>query len=66
MAHVDKLTQSILAKAFRRELVPQDPADEPASDLLNRIREERRTQAAERSPGRRGPRRGGKTLSSTL
>jgi type I restriction enzyme, S subunit len=26
-AHVDKLTQSILAKAFRGELVPQDPND---------------------------------------
>ncbi|MDG5498032.1 restriction endonuclease subunit S [Niveispirillum sp. BGYR6] len=35
------LTQSILAKAFRGELVPQDPADEPASVLLARIRAER-------------------------
>jgi type I restriction enzyme, S subunit len=35
--HVDKLTQSILAKAFRGELVHQDPNDEPASELLNRI-----------------------------
>lgn len=34
---VDKLTQSILAKAFRGELVPQDPNDEPASVLLERI-----------------------------
>jgi type I restriction enzyme S subunit len=37
-AHVDMLTQSILAKAFRGELVPQDPSDEPASLLLERIR----------------------------
>jgi type I restriction enzyme S subunit len=37
----DKLTQSILAKAFRGELVPQDPNDEPASKLLNRIKESR-------------------------
>jgi len=37
-AHVDRLTQSILAKAFRGELVPQDPADKPASVLLERIR----------------------------
>ena len=37
-AHVDKLTQSLLAKAFRGELVPQDPNDEPASALLARIR----------------------------
>lgn len=35
---VDKLTQSILAKAFRGELVPQDPNDEPAERLLARIR----------------------------
>jgi type I restriction enzyme, S subunit len=39
-AHVDKLTQSLLAKAFRGELVPQDPNDEPASELLARIRSE--------------------------
>lgn len=38
-AFVDRLTQSILAKAFRGELVPQDPNDEPASALLERIRE---------------------------
>ena len=40
-AYVDKLTQSILAKTFRGELVPQDPNDEPASVLLERIRAER-------------------------
>jgi len=37
-AYVEKLTQSILAKAFRGELVPQDPNDEAASILLERIR----------------------------
>lgn len=35
------LDSSILAKAFRGELVPQDPNDEPASVLLERIRKER-------------------------
>jgi type I restriction enzyme, S subunit len=40
-AHIDKLTQSILAKAFRGELVPQDPNDEPVSELLKSIQEER-------------------------
>jgi type I restriction enzyme, S subunit len=38
---VDQLPQSILAKAFKGELVPQDPNDEPASVLLERIKEER-------------------------
>ncbi|GAB6274633.1 MAG: hypothetical protein STSR0004_14970 [Peptococcaceae bacterium] len=46
-AYVDKLTQSILAKAFRGELVPRDPADEPASILLERIRKERAGQELE-------------------
>jgi len=35
------LNQSILAKAFRGELVPQDSNDEPACELLARIRQER-------------------------
>ncbi|MCS3745900.1 type I restriction enzyme S subunit [Xanthomonas arboricola] len=38
---IDALTQSLLAKAFRGELVPQDPSDEPASVLLERIRTQR-------------------------
>ena len=37
----DKLPQTILLKAFRGELVPQDPSDEPASVLLERIRGEK-------------------------
>jgi type I restriction enzyme S subunit len=32
------LERSVLTKAFRGELLPQDPADEPASVLLERIR----------------------------
>jgi type I restriction enzyme S subunit len=40
-AQVDKLTNSILAKAFRGELVPQDERDEPASVLLERIKAEK-------------------------
>jgi len=46
--YVDKLTQSILAKAFRGELVPQDPNDEPASELLKRIQEEKDRQTKKR------------------
>ena len=37
----ENFDQSILAKAFRGELVPQDQNDEPASVLLERIRAER-------------------------
>jgi type I restriction enzyme, S subunit len=38
IAEANRLDQSILAKAFRGELVEQDPAEEPASALLERIR----------------------------
>lgn len=34
---VDRLTPALLAKAFRGELVPQDPADEAAGALLQRL-----------------------------
>ncbi|MCJ2180813.1 hypothetical protein [Novosphingobium album (ex Hu et al. 2023)] len=40
-ALIDRLEAALLAKAFRGELVPQDPADEPASTLLARIRTQR-------------------------
>jgi type I restriction enzyme S subunit len=36
--HIEQLTPSILAKAFRGELVGQDDADEDAATLLERIR----------------------------
>ncbi|MCU0656795.1 MAG: restriction endonuclease subunit S [Polyangiaceae bacterium] len=35
-----KLEQALLAKAFRGELVAQDPADEPAEVMLERLRKE--------------------------
>jgi type I restriction enzyme S subunit len=35
---VDKLTPSLLARAFAGKLVPQDPTDEPAEKLLARIK----------------------------
>ncbi|MDP2136836.1 MAG: restriction endonuclease subunit S [Candidatus Didemnitutus sp.] len=37
-AQVDRLTPSLLARAFAGKLVPQDPADEPAAVLLERLR----------------------------
>jgi type I restriction enzyme S subunit len=44
---IDKLPQSVLAKTFRGELVPQDPNDEPASKLLKRIIVEKEKRRAE-------------------
>lgn len=38
---LEKYRESLLAKAFRGELIPQNPDDEPASVLLAKIREER-------------------------
>ena len=40
-SRIDALTPSLLARAFRGELVPQDPADEPAEKLLERIQKSR-------------------------
>lgn len=36
-----KYRESLLAKAFKGELIPQDPKNEPASTLLEKIRAER-------------------------
>ena len=38
---VDQLTPSLLARAFAGKLVPQDPTDEPASNLLERLNRSR-------------------------
>lgn len=38
---VENMTPSLLAKAFCGELVPQDPNDEPANELLKRIKEQK-------------------------
>jgi type I restriction enzyme, S subunit len=48
------LRQSILKRAFEGKLVPQDPSDEPASLLLERIRAER-TKASQPRGRRRSP-----------
>ena len=51
---VSRLTPTLLAKAFRGELVPQDPNDEPASVLLERIKAQREAEAAAKKPAKRG------------
>lgn len=50
---------AILAKAFRGELVAQDPSNEPASALLARLRNHRATDATGTTKrGSRGRRAG--------
>ena len=54
--NLTKLDHSILTKAFCGELIPQDPNDESASILLERIRMEKARQAVEKKgkPKQRG------------
>ncbi len=55
-AQVEKLTPATLAKAFRGELVPQDPNDEPASVLLERIHTKHNSRSANKPKrGRQSP-----------
>lgn len=51
----ESLRQSILKKAFSGRLVPQDPNDEPASVLLERIRAEKATQSIKSRTRKRKP-----------
>lgn len=44
LTRVQQLTPTLLSKAFRGELVPQDPNEEPASVLLERLQAERAAQ----------------------
>lgn len=58
-AVVQRSVPATLAKAFRGELVPQDPNDEPAAALLARIAAARQT-AGEASGGKARRRKGGR------
>lgn len=51
----ERLTPALLAKAFRGELVPQDPNDEPAAQLLQRLQASQATAAPQRRKARAAP-----------
>ncbi len=51
LARAERLRQAILNRAFEGKLVPQDPNDEPATVLLERIRAQRTTPDAGNSAG---------------
>lgn len=63
VARLATLSSALLAKAFRGELVPQDPEDEPAMGMLERIKAELpeatrpSTQASVKFPGHSAPQR---------
>jgi len=50
---LDRLDQALLAKAFRGELVPQNPEDEPAAKLPERIKTSSAAEPQKRTRGRK-------------
>jgi type I restriction enzyme S subunit len=49
----EALRQSILKKAFEGKLVPQDPNDEPASELLKRIQAEKKSKTQKKTKSKK-------------
>ena len=66
LSDLGRLDRSILAKAFRGELVPQDPNDEPAAVLLDRIRAEREQTSTSKQRGKTTRKNSSKQLSIDL
>ena len=55
LQRAERLRQSILKRAFSGQLVPQDPDDEPASALLERIRAQREAERAAAAATKKRP-----------
>lgn len=62
LARARRLRQSVLKSAFEGKLVPQDPNDEPASALLDRLRAARAEASAANGAGRTSRRGRAKVL----
>lgn len=52
LKRAEKLRQTILKQAFEGKLVPQDPNEEPAEKLLERIKAEKAKREADKKPKR--------------
>ncbi len=57
LKRAERLRQSILKRAFEGKLAPQDPSDEPASVLLERIKAEKARREGERKGRKKGSRK---------
>lgn len=57
LKRASRLRQAILKRAFEGKLVPQDPLDEPASELLKRIKAERERSTSQKKPRKKRPAR---------
>lgn len=66
LAKAETLRQSILKKAFSGQLVPQDPHDAPASELLARIKAEKAAESAKNKKKKPAVKRGRKQKESAV